>query len=210
MAAMALHTLMFLINLILLFQAPILCFSFSGTLLKSNSFSTLNSKPKVKLVDEVPQKPKGTRESSSLDTKEGLPRMVGKSMSFKSVSSGRPGATESKVKMLSPKFSHGQDIKGLKQVKDRNTFERKNLSKLDRPLGSSVTTSSNASMLKDDQKLTPRCENVMVSSANNSRELNANAAQSDGKVGTLSRSTSSIARKGAEIPVTSGMIITTL
>ncbi|KAJ9185636.1 hypothetical protein P3X46_005242 [Hevea brasiliensis] len=172
-----------------------------GTLLKSNSFNTLNSKPKIKLVDEVPQKQKGSRESRSLDMKEGTARMISKSLSFRTVNSGRSNATESKVKMLSSKISQAQDIKALKQVKERNAFESKSSSKLDRPMGSLVTTSSNVSMPMISQKLTPRGDSVMISSTGNNKELNA--SQSDGKLNTLSRSTSSVARKGAEIPVTS-------
>ncbi|XP_048236196.1 uncharacterized protein LOC8272795 isoform X3 [Ricinus communis] len=169
-----------------------------STLLKSNSFNTFNSKPKVKLVDEVPQKQKGNRD---LEMKEGTARMMSKSMSFRSVNSGRSNVAESKVKMLSSKFSQGQDIKGLKQVKERNALEHKSLSKLERPLGSSVTTSSNASGPKVNQKLTPRGEGVMVSSACNNSD--SKASLSDGKSGGLLRSTSSLARKGAEIPASS-------
>ncbi|XP_021676372.2 uncharacterized protein LOC110661878 isoform X2 [Hevea brasiliensis] len=171
-----------------------------GTLLKSNSFNTF-SKSKVKLVDEVPQKQKGSRENRSLDIKEGTARMISKSMSFRSVSSVRSNATDSKVKMLSSKFSQAQDIKALKQVKEQSAFESKSSSKLGRPMGVSVTNSSNISVPKVSQKLTPHGDSVMVSTTSNNKE--SNASQSDGKLGSLSRSTSSIARKGAEIPVTS-------
>ncbi|KAF2306740.1 hypothetical protein GH714_020985 [Hevea brasiliensis] len=133
--------------------------------------------------------------------KEGTARMISKSLSFRTVNSGRSNATESKVKMLSSKISQAQDIKALKQVKERNAFESKSSSKLDRPMGSLVTTSSNVSMPMISQKLTPRGDSVMISSTGNNKELNA--SQSDGKLNTLSRSTSSVARKGAEIPVTS-------
>uniref|UniRef100_A0A6N2NKL8 Zinc finger PHD-type domain-containing protein n=1 Tax=Salix viminalis TaxID=40686 RepID=A0A6N2NKL8_SALVM len=95
-----------------------------GALLKSNSSNTLNSKLKAKLVDEVPQKRKGTRESSFDMEEPG--RMMRKSMSFKSVSSGRSSTNELKVKMLSSKFSQIQDSRGLKQVKDRDAVDRKN------------------------------------------------------------------------------------
>ncbi|XP_020534377.1 uncharacterized protein LOC105632478 isoform X2 [Jatropha curcas] len=169
-----------------------------GTLLKSNSFSTINSKPKVKLVDDVPQKQKGNRE---LDMKEGTARTMSKSMSFRSVNPSRSGATESKVKMLSSKYSQAQDIKALKQVKERNASESKTLAKLDRPVGSSGTTNSHISTLKVNQKLTPRGDNVAVSSTSNNKE--PKALQSDGKLGGLLRSTSSIARKSAELPITS-------
>ncbi|KAF9661244.1 hypothetical protein SADUNF_Sadunf19G0048100 [Salix dunnii] len=169
-----------------------------GALLKSNSSNTLNSKLKAKLVDEVPQKHKGARESS-LDM-EGPARMMRKSMSFKSVSSGRSNTNELKVKMLPSKFSQIQDSRGLKQVKDRDAVDRKKLSRLDRPLGSSMTSSA-VSAPKLDQRLTPRCESVIASSTGNHRELKS--AQSEGKLGTLLRSTSNVGCKGADTPVTS-------
>ncbi|KAJ4829184.1 hypothetical protein Tsubulata_007878 [Turnera subulata] len=165
-----------------------------GSLLKSNSFSTYLSKPKVKPVDEFPQKHKSTKESSS-DTKESSGRIMSKSMSFKSVNSGRTVATESKVKMLPSKFSQAHDLKRLKQVKERGVFERKSLPKLDRP------TSSNVSTPKVDHKLTPRGESGVISSGRNHKELKS--VESDGKLGILSRSNSSIARRGSEIPSSS-------
>ncbi|XP_062147410.1 ASI1-immunoprecipitated protein 2 isoform X4 [Alnus glutinosa] len=173
-----------------------------GTLLKSNSFSTVNSKSKVKLVDEVvPQKQKGAREYTSIDTKEGAARIMSKSMSFKYANSGRSNATESKVRMLSPKFNHVQDPKGLKQTKERGTFERKNLSKLDRPLVSSTTANATVSTPKVDQKLASRGETSLPSFVSNNRE--SKVVQSDGK-SSLSKVTSSLGRKGVEVPVTSG------
>ncbi|CAK7333685.1 unnamed protein product [Dovyalis caffra] len=131
--------------------------------------------------------------------KEGPARMMSKSMSFKSVTSGRSSTNESKVKMLSSKFSHIQDTRALKQVKDRNAVDRKNLLRLDRPSGSSMTSSAVASTPKVDQRLTPRGESAIASSPSNNRELKS--AQCDGRLGTLSRSTSSVGRKGADIPV---------
>ncbi|KAK2658446.1 hypothetical protein Ddye_004979 [Dipteronia dyeriana] len=170
-----------------------------GTLLKSNSFSTLNSKPKVKAVDEVvPQKHKGNREQTSLDMKEGHPRMMGKSMSFRS-NPGRSSTSESKFKMLSPRYSKIQDLKPLKQVKGRNAFERKDLPKLDRPLCGSTVAGSAVSTPKVDPKLTSRCETTSPSSANN-RE--SKVMKSEGKLSTLSKSTSNLSRKALEVPVT--------
>lgn len=178
----------------------------TGTLSKTNSFNTLNSKPKVKLVDEViPQKPKGTREHVSLDLKEGPTRVVGKSMSFKSANSGRSNSSESKFKILPSKYSHVKDLKGLKPVKDRNAFEWKKLSKLDRSLTFSTTASSTVSTPKADQKPTPRGETNSSSYGSNNRE--SKVLQSDGKSSTLSKSNSTLSRKGIEIPVTSGMIL---
>ena len=54
-----------------------------GTLFKSNSFNASNSKPKVRLVDEVvPEKQKAGKEHVYLDTKERSGRLIGKSMSI--------------------------------------------------------------------------------------------------------------------------------
>ena len=182
-------------------------FPHTGPLVKSNSFNTLSSKPKVKLGDEViPPKQKGARDYNSLDMKEGPARMMGKSMSFRSANSGRTNATESKVKMLSPKSTHVQDVKGLKQAKERGAFERKHLSKLDRPLVSS-TTSSTVSTPKLDQKLTSRGETSLPSYISNNRD--SKVVQSDGKL-SLSKVTSSLGRKGVEIPVTSGVVLSSL
>lgn len=183
-------------------------FPHTGALLKSNSFNTLSSKPKVKLVDEViPPKQKGARDYNSLDMKEGPTRMMSKSMSFRSANSGRMNATESKVKMLSSKSTHVQDVKGLKQAKERGTFERKHLSKLDRPPVSSTTVTSSVLTPKLDQKLTSRGETSLPSYVSNNRD--SKVVQSDGKL-SLSKVTSSLGRKGVEIPVTSGVVLSSL
>ncbi|XVE90390.1 hypothetical protein DITRI_Ditri20bG0073900 [Diplodiscus trichospermus] len=168
-----------------------------GSLLKSNSFNTLNSKPKVKLVDEVVlQKQKSAKERASLNSKEGPSRIMGKSMSFRSSKSGRLNTGESKFKMLSSKYSHVQDLKGLKPVKERISLERKNFSKLDR-------SSSTVSTPKVDKKPTPRADVISHSSASNNRETKV--VLSDGKPCTLSRSTSNLACKGVEGAVTSAV-----
>ncbi|XVF42866.1 hypothetical protein PTKIN_Ptkin01aG0400300 [Pterospermum kingtungense] len=164
-----------------------------GTLLKSNSLNNLNSKPKVKLVDDVVlQKQKSPRERASLHNKGEPARMMGKSMSFRSTKSGQ--LNESKLKMLSSKYPHVQDLKGLKQGQERISLERKNFSKLDR-------SSSTFSTPKVDQKLTPRADIASHSSASNNRETKG--VQSDGKPNILSRSTSNLARKGVQNAETS-------
>ncbi|XP_039034089.1 LOW QUALITY PROTEIN: uncharacterized protein LOC120170160 [Hibiscus syriacus] len=165
------------------------------TLLKSKSFNGLNSKPKVKLVDEIAlRKQKIARKHESLGSKEEASRGMGKSMSFKSTLSGRLNTTESKFKMLSSKYPCVQDVKELKQVKERISLERRNLVKLDRS-SSSVSTS------KVEQKLIPPTESISHSSASNNRDTKA--IRSDGKTSTLSRSTSNLARKVVENAVTS-------
>lgn len=179
-------------------------FQCTGTLLKSNSFNTLNSKPKVKLVDEfIPQKPRGTREHASLEVKEGPSRALGKSQSFKTPSSGRASMSEAKVKMLPSKFPHVQDPKGIKQGKDRNILDRKNPSKVDRSWIGSVTTSSAVSTSKVDQKLSLRGETNFVSSLSNNRDQKV--IQSDGISSTHPKSKSSLVHKGVDNPLSPGM-----
>ncbi|XP_030501256.2 ASI1-immunoprecipitated protein 2 isoform X2 [Cannabis sativa] len=168
-----------------------------GALFKSKSFSASNSKPKVKLVDEViPEKQRGSKEHMSHDTKERPGRLISKSMSFKSTNTGRSSAGDSKVKMLSPRFAPAVDIKGSKQVRERPTFERKHLSRLDRPPVCS-TTSSTVSTPKADQA--SRVESSLISFASNNRDLKV---QSEGKSST-SKSIGNLARKPVETPVSS-------
>ncbi|KAK8715249.1 hypothetical protein V6N13_042587 [Hibiscus sabdariffa] len=165
------------------------------TLMKSNSFDALNFKPKVKLADEIPlRKQRIARNHESLDGKEEASRVMGKSISFKSTNAGPLNTGESKFKILSSKYPHVQDLKELKQVKERISLERRNLSKLDR-------SSSSVSKPKVDQKLTPRADTMSHSSASNNRDTKA--VWSDGKPSALSRSTSNLARKVVENAVTS-------
>ncbi|XP_057462366.1 uncharacterized protein LOC130752582 isoform X3 [Actinidia eriantha] len=170
-----------------------------GTLLKSNSFSSTNAKPKVKLVDEVVlQKQKSARDLASLDVKEGANRSIGKSISFKSVNPGRLNPSESKVKMLSPKFSHGQDIKGLKPAKEWNLLERKNSFKSERSVVSSAVGNNTFSVLKSDKKIASCGESYPLPSVSNNRE--PKGVQSNSKSSTLSKSTSFVARRGSGVP----------
>ncbi|XP_027359877.1 uncharacterized protein LOC113868469 [Abrus precatorius] len=165
-------------------------------LLKSNSFNNVNSKPRVKLVDEVvPQKSKGGNEHNSKNV-ETPARMTSKSTLFKSSSLGRSNATESKVKMLSPKSLPTHELKVSRHLKESGAFERKHLSRIDRPVASSVVSTS-----KSDQKLTPRGETTSKPLAvNNNRELKVNQ---DGKFSALSKSISNVSRKSSGPQVSS-------
>ncbi|KAJ1415165.1 Zinc finger, PHD-type [Sesbania bispinosa] len=168
-----------------------------GALLKSNSFNSFNSKPRVKHVDEVvPQKQKGGVEhiSKNMETPAG---MISKSMSFKSSNLGR--ATESKVKMLSPKSVTAQDLKGSRHAKESGVSDRKFLSRIDRPVICSTMASSVVSP-KGDQKLTPRGETAKPSAVNNNREPKVNQ---DGKLSSLSKSMNNISHKSPEPQVIS-------
>nr|XP_011470119.1 PREDICTED: uncharacterized protein LOC101314703 isoform X3 [Fragaria vesca subsp. vesca] len=161
-----------------------------GALLKSNSFN-MYSKPKVKPVDNiVPQKQKGSKEHISVDMKERTARMMGKSVSFRSPDSGRSSVPDSKVKMLPSKFNPLQDLKGVKQVKERSTVERKNLSKLERPLVGLTTSSATVSTPKVDQA------SHLLSSVSSLREHKA--LPSDGKLSTSSKAISGLTLKGVE------------
>ncbi|XP_059625095.1 protein PARALOG OF AIPP2-like isoform X2 [Cornus florida] len=172
-----------------------------GIFMKSSSFSSSNAKPKVKLVDEVVlQKQKSAREHASLDMKKGSARLMGKSISFKSANSSRPNASELKVKMLSPKFSHGQDLKGLKKGKNWNSVERKSSFRSERPFVNSATVSTT----RVDQKLASHGETYPVSCGSNNHELKT--LQSDSKLTTSSKLTSHLARLDSEMPVALGEI----
>lgn len=171
-------------------------------LLKSNSFNNFNSKPRIKLVDEVvPQKQKGGGEHSSknMETPAGT---ISKSMSFKSSNLGR--ATESKVKMLSPKSGTTQDLKGSRHAKESGVSDRKFLSRIDRPIVCSTMASSVVSASKGDQKLTPCGETAKPSAVNSNREFKVNQ---DGKSSSLSKSMNNISNKNPEAQVISGVIL---
>lgn len=158
-------------------------------LLKSNSSNNLNSKPKVKIGDEVfPPRPKGGHEQTSKNM-ETTARMTSRSTLFKSSSLGRSSAIESKVKML-PKPATIQDLKGSRHFKELGSLDRKYLSRNDRPVASSVVSTP-----KGDQKLTPRGETVIKPSAVNNRESKINQ---DGKLSASSKSTNNISRKSLE------------
>ncbi|RDX94140.1 Bromodomain adjacent to zinc finger domain protein 2B, partial [Mucuna pruriens] len=170
-----------------------------STLLKSNSFNNFNSKPRVKLVDEVaPQKQKGVEHiSKNMETPSG---MISKSMSFKSSNLGRSSAIESKVKMISSKPGTAQDLKASRHAKESGSFDRKFLSKIDRPVICSTMVSSVVSTSKGDQKLTPHGETAKPSTVNNNREFKVNQ---DGKLYSLSKSMNNTSSKSPEPQVSS-------
>ncbi|GMJ11333.1 hypothetical protein HRI_004802500 [Hibiscus trionum] len=168
-------------------QAP------KGTSFKSNSFNSLNSKRKVKLVDEVVlQKQKSATEHASLDSREELGRMMDKS-----TNSGKLNTGESNFKRLSSKYLHVQDQKGSKIIRERIPLARKSSSKLDR-------SGSPVSIHKVDKKLRPCADIIFHSSASNHQETKA--VQSDGKHSTLSKSISNLAHKDVVVPLTNGCI----
>ncbi|XP_043715589.1 uncharacterized protein LOC122663985 [Telopea speciosissima] len=172
-----------------------------GTLLKSNSFSTSSSKSKVKsMQDDVSPKKKLAKEVSVNDSKkQGIVKTISKSMSFKTTLTGRSNATEAKVKMLPSNFNRTEDLKGIKQAKERNLVERKSSFKLDRPLVSLPTALSSVSNTKDDQKTTFHVETMPSHSfAANYRDLKA--VQPDGKLEASMKPTSLLGKRRPESP----------
>lgn len=165
-----------------------------GTLSKSSSFST-NPKSKVEFFSEGSQKQKVVREPAHLDKKESASKFIGRSMSFKPSTLSRLNHSESKVKTLSPKFSHPQDVKGVRQVKAQNILERKSSIKPERQPVNTRMSSSTVSAPDSNQKLLPNDPCV-----SNNNELKG--VPSDSKPSTPSKSTSFIARKG-EIKINS-------
>jgi hypothetical protein len=158
--------------------------------LKCSSFNNFNSKSRVKLDDDDRQKQKGGGEhvSKNMQTTGGT---VGKSMSFKSSNLGRD--TVSKVKMLSSKSGTSQNLKGSSLAKESAVFDRKSLSRIDRPV---ISTS------KRDQKFTPHGETVQPLVPNCNQEFKVNH---DGKSSSLSKPVNSISNKIPEPQVISGM-----
>lgn len=119
---------------------------------------------------------------------------MGKSSSFRSNNLGRFGQSSSKVKMLSPDSSHVQDLRSLKNKKERN-FERSNSVKT--PSTSNLGTPSSTA-------LTPRGDKLTVSSASNAE---AKSLKGDGRMLSRTKSNSRPTNIGTEVPVSAGMII---
>lgn len=162
-----------------------------GSLSKSNSFNSL-PKRKVQPADEGPlSKLKPVRESIGLDAKESSTRSMSKSMSFRSISSSRNNISESKVKMLSPKFSPAQD-KGQMQTKERNQFERKNSFRSERSPSTSVPS-------KTDQRSAFRGDPSALSSSSNIRD--SRTGQLDGKPVSLLKSSGAVACRTQDMSV---------
>ncbi|XP_027159396.1 uncharacterized protein LOC113760860 isoform X2 [Coffea eugenioides] len=174
-----------------------------GLFIKSNSFNSLTMKPKIKLVDDfVPQKQRSVKSSVSLEKKEGAARSISKSSSFRLTNSGRPNIGESKVKMISPKFSRIQETKGSKHTKDRNLFEKKNSFTSQKVSGSLPMANPGALAVKNDQKLVSSAEPTSLSSARNFHDTKA--IQSESRSMILSKSSSFAVRTGSEPPVSLG------
>jgi len=173
-----------------------------GTLLKSNSFNNFNSKPRIKLVDEVvPQKQKGGVEhiSKYIETVAG---MMSKSVSFKSSHLGRSNTNDSKVKSIFAKPGIVQDLKPSRHTKESGSLDKKFQPKIDRPVIYSATVSSVVSTSKGDHKLAPHGETAKPYTVDNNREFKVNQ---DGKVHSLSKSMNNTGSRSPEPQVSSGV-----
>ncbi|KAF3510859.1 hypothetical protein F2Q69_00000698 [Brassica cretica] len=152
-----------------------------GGFLKSSSFNSSSTKPKVQLMDDDVILPrKKIRKDSSLGN-------LSKSMSSKTTDTGSSNGNDSQAKMLASKFYHSQEGKSPKQLKDRST-------------------EANAPAASTDQKLSPR-SSLGSSYANSTRD--SKGLQSDGKRGSLTKQVSNLNRNRLESPVTCGSDIPT-
>lgn len=138
-----------------------------GNFVKSNSFSSGNSKLNVKVSEEVLQK-----QRQGVVAEDGPGKLMAKSMSFKGF--GRSSVSEPKVKMLSPKCTPVQELKGQRQGRERNSFERKNSIKDNSFSGQIAAITS---------KHPSRGDNISSLSVFNNRDYKN--SQSDGKLTTL-------------------------
>uniref|UniRef100_A0A5B6Z9X3 AIPP2-like SPOC-like domain-containing protein n=1 Tax=Davidia involucrata TaxID=16924 RepID=A0A5B6Z9X3_DAVIN len=134
-----------------------------GILTKSKSFNISDSKLKIQPpAKDILQKQKFSRETAtSVKKKDGIVRMISKSMSFNNVSSGCSNAADSKIKMLSSNFSQVKDLKRLRHVKIRNSIQNKCTGKLDNQLVSSPMAGSCISTSKGDKKITSHGKTIL-------------------------------------------------
>ncbi|XP_073143315.1 protein PARALOG OF AIPP2-like isoform X2 [Henckelia pumila] len=170
--------------------------NFQGVFSRSNSFTSINSKPKVKLVDQVLRRQKSVKEVVPPQLKDGGIRSMDKSMLFKSKNSF---GFESKTKMLSPRLSHIPDLKNSKQ---RNTFERQGSFKSKHAPTNSIINTSKDYISKSDKKQASGGELCQISTPTN--HLETRSVQPDGKSAALSRSYSLSSRKSSDLPSSLG------
>lgn len=123
-----------------------------GSLSRSMSLNNSGMKGKVKqLIENVPHKPKVTKEFVSKDTrKDGIVRTATKNASFRTLGSSRLNV-ESTIKTQFLNSPRSEDSKSFKHPKDRNPLEKKNSFKLEHAPVTPSTT-SNAIPLKAELK----------------------------------------------------------
>ncbi|PIN23529.1 hypothetical protein CDL12_03777 [Handroanthus impetiginosus] len=170
-----------------------------GTFSKSDSFNSLSSKPKVKLVDQaVLQRKISAREHASFRHKEGISRSIGKSMSFKPMSSRR---FETKANTLSPRVTYNQDLKSTKQ---QSTFEHQSSFKMEYPSVNSLMGTSGSSTPRIDKK--PRSGGESFSLSAIANHVESKPVQTDAKSTELLRSASLVTRKNGDLSSSSGEV----
>ncbi|XP_073272372.1 ASI1-immunoprecipitated protein 2-like isoform X1 [Primulina huaijiensis] len=171
--------------------------NFQGVFSRSNSFTSINSKPKVKLVDLVLRREKSVKEVAPHQLKDGGIRSLDKSMLFKAKNSID---FESKTKMLSPRLSsHIQDLKNSKQ---QNTFERQSSFKSKHAPTNSIIDASMDYVSRSDKKQASGGEHCQISTPTDN--LETRSMQPDGKSAALSRSYSLSSRKSSDLPSSLG------
>ncbi|KAK4791597.1 hypothetical protein SAY86_032010 [Trapa natans] len=174
--------------------------AYKNTLLKSNSFSALTAKPKVKQVEECfPQKLKGAHHHSLLDTKTSSLRALGKSTSLKSVNRGGLDFPDSKIKTSLPNFSNTQELKGgFEEKSEDNPSSRNRLSRLDQDRPCATRSSS----IPHTRKLVKKLPSETLSHPSVIDSRDSNFLQSDCKLDPLlSKSSIYVARRGNDVPV---------
>ncbi|KAG2334070.1 hypothetical protein Bca52824_005250 [Brassica carinata] len=136
-----------------------------GGFLKSSSFNSSSSKPKVQLMDDDVNLPrKKIRKDSSLGN-------LSKSMSSKTIDSGSSNGNDSQAKMLASKVYHSQEGKSPKQLKDRSTEANGPAASTDHKLtprsslGSSYANSTRdsrvCSLMANEEVIFPQMESAM-------------------------------------------------
>ncbi|XP_073034834.1 ASI1-immunoprecipitated protein 2-like [Primulina eburnea] len=171
--------------------------NFQGVFSRSNSFTSINSKPKVKLVDLVLQREKSVKQVAPHQLKDGGIRSLDKSMSFKAKNLID---FESKTKMLSPRPS--SHIHNLKNSKQQNKFERQSSFKSKHAPTNSNIDASMDYVSRSDKKQASGGEHCQISTPTD--HLETRSRQPDGKSAALSRSYSLSSRKSSDLPSSLG------
>ncbi|XP_039121442.1 LOW QUALITY PROTEIN: uncharacterized protein LOC120258157 [Dioscorea cayenensis subsp. rotundata] len=127
-----------------------------GSLSRSFSFNNSGTKGKVKqFIEKIPANLKNPKEISPIDVrKDRVVRTMGKSASFRSVGSGRPG-NEKAIKIQPFNSPRAEDSRASKQLKERNSLEKKSSFKLDRTFASPASILNTGVTSKSDLKPSP-------------------------------------------------------
>lgn len=131
-------------------------FFVTGSLSRSFSFNNSGTKGKVKqFIEKIPANLKNPKEISPIDVrKDRVVRTMGKSASFRSVGSGRPG-NEKAIKIQPFNSPRAEDSRASKQLKERNSLEKKSSFKLDRTFASPASILNTGVTSKSELKPSP-------------------------------------------------------